>query len=140
MLSVYAHAGFVYEFVLSEFAVKRAQLELVQLEGEPWAHFLEVCSRAIGEELVAVVSEEYEVSLVVESHDLPPVEVRVLREQCCQHATYSLAGHSIEVIHYQFRWVIMTCGSSMIRNVLIQLHAANSECSSGPLGQVRNYQ
>jgi hypothetical protein len=62
------------------FFVKGPDLKAVQLQSESRAHLLQVGTRAIFVELVPVVPEKDEVSLVVHRDHAAGLEVRLLRD------------------------------------------------------------
>ena len=100
--------------------VEGAQLQGVQFERETGTYFLQMRTRAIFVELVPVMSEENEVSLVVQRDNPAVAQLGGLREQTGKHAPDSMAEHRVEVIHDQFG---MDLGRrcSVIQNVLAQL-------------------
>ncbi len=75
----------------------------MQLESESRPAFLQICSLAVGRELVAVVAEEDEVALVVHGDHSPSVEVRRLWEQGCQHTPNAVTRHRVEVVQDKLR-------------------------------------
>lgn len=70
----------------------------MELESEARADLLQVCATAVFCELVAVVTEENEVALIVEGDYSSPVEVRGLGEKSCEHTPDTVAGHGVEVV------------------------------------------
>jgi len=89
----------------------------MKFERETRADLLQVRSGAILIELVSVMANEYEVSLVVEGHYSSLFKLRVLREQTCNHATDSVSEHRIEVIKNQLRGDLLHVGvRSVVRN------------------------
>lgn len=73
----------------------------MKLKGEPRADFGQVGPCAVGVELVTVMAEEDEVSLVVPGADSSLLELRVLRKQTGDHSAEARTQHSIKVVHYQ---------------------------------------
>ena len=74
----------------------------MQLQSEAGSYLLQACPRTVFVELVAVVAEENEVSLVVHGDDSTSLQVGHLREQRGQHASDSVSKHRVEVVHDQF--------------------------------------
>ena len=70
----------------------------MQLERKSGTDLREPRTRAVGVELVPVVPEEDEVSLVVPGDDPALLKLRVLRKQAGQHAAQARAQHRVEVV------------------------------------------
>ena len=77
----------------------------MQLQCESWPYLLQISSLPVLRELIPVVSEEYEISLVMECDHCPAHEVRRLREQSSKHPADSVTGHGVEVVQDQLRVV-----------------------------------
>jgi len=135
LLAVDAIFGLVDEFELAVLLVERAQLQRVQLQGEPRSHFLQVSARTVLVELVPMVSEEDEISLVVHGYDSSSFQVGHLREQRCHHAANSVTEHRVEVVQNQF-WLRVTWGSAVVHNLVSQLEPGHAERGRGSLWQV----
>ena len=101
LLPVDSHLRLVYELVLSELAVQSSQLQRMQLQCESWPYLLQIISLPVLRELIPVVPEEYEISLVIECDHCPAHEVRRLREQSSEHPSDSMASHGVEVVQDQ---------------------------------------
>lgn len=101
---------------------------------------MQVSAGTVRHELIAMIPEEDEVTLVMEGDNLPSVEVGVLGEECYEHTTDALTCHCVEVVHDQLWWVVMTSGASVVGNVISQLYTADAECRSGSLWQMRDDQ
>ncbi len=94
------HIFFVLPLKLAKLGVHDALLDADKLHCEARAYFLDV-STLLSLNHVAVVSEEYEVTLIVHGDDTPPVEVRGLREQRGQRTTNSQSKAGGKVVEDQ---------------------------------------
>ena len=57
--------------------------------------------------LISMVSEEYKVSLIVESDNLTTFELRIMREERRKHPAYSLTESCVKVVQY-YLWYVRT--------------------------------
>lgn len=129
MLSVDTHSRFVDELILSKLRVQSTKLKGVKFESEARAAFLEVGTRSIFGKLITMMSEENEITLVVECEDLATSEGGVLREESGYHAAYAMTCHGVEVVENQLWVVIMACWSSMIWYLFSQFDSRHAESS-----------
>ena len=51
---------------------------------------------------IPMLSEEYEISLVVECHHPPPLKLRVVREHGSQRTPYRVTQPRVEVVEHEF--------------------------------------
>ena len=49
-----------------------------------------------------MLSEEYEISLVVECHHPPPLKLRIVREHGGQRTPYRVTQPRVEVVEHEF--------------------------------------
>lgn len=89
-----------------------------------------MCSGAVVIELVSVVAEEDEVSLVMPCYHSSLLESWILREQTRNESAHSGAQHCVEIIEDQLWCHHFTVVSSMIWNVCVELDSAHSESRS----------
>lgn len=106
----------------------------MQFERESRPAFLEVGTTPVRQELIPVVPEEDEVSLVVECHHFAPVEVRFLGEEARKHSAHSVSHLCVEVVQDQLGVVVR--GVSVVGDLVPQLNARYSVGGGGSLGQV----
>ena len=88
----------VYPFILSEFRVKGSFLQRPELESETRTEFLQTAALVVFAELVAVVSHEDEVTLVVEGHHATTLKLRVVREESLKHSTHRQAQSGVKIV------------------------------------------
>jgi len=100
--------------------IQGAQLQTVQFQCEPRSNFLQRRATSILVELVAMVTEEYKVTLIVHGDHAPAPKVWDLREEGGQHSADAAAKLCVEVIHDELR-VGFAWGCTVIRNFLSQL-------------------
>ena len=98
LFAIYSHARFVYELILTEFAVKGAQLQRLQFKSETRATLLEVSSRTILIEFITMMSKENEISLIMKSDHTASNKIGRLREKSSQHSSYSVTSHRVKII------------------------------------------
>lgn len=93
------------------------------------ADFLEPGSLALLIKNVSVPAHKDKVSLVVECHDLPPRELRDVREEGNKEPAYSMAQARAKVVQDQFRR--MRAGAAVVVDLLVQPNTGQLEDSRG---------
>ena len=88
----------VYPFILSEFRVKGSFLQRPELESETRTEFLQTAALVVFAELVAVVSHEDKVTLVVEGHHATTLKLRVVRKESLEHSTHRQAQSGVKIV------------------------------------------
>mmetsp|Transcript_2214 Transcript_2214/g.4967 ORF Transcript_2214/g.4967 Transcript_2214/m.4967 type:complete len:246 (-) Transcript_2214:513-1250(-) len=97
----------VLPFIFAVLRIERAELQRLELEREARAKLLQahghVALARIVLKDVAVVPEKDEIALVVHRDYLPPLELRVVREQAREHAAEPMAQPGGEIVQDQLR-------------------------------------
>ena len=108
----------------------------MELQGEPRAHFAQVCPRAISVKLVAMMPEEDEVSLIMPGDHTSFFQLRVLGEQTGDEATDTVTQHGVKVVHYELGRDHHAVVCAVVLDVLVQFHARNTEDGSRSFRQM----
>mmetsp|Transcript_37755 Transcript_37755/g.43394 ORF Transcript_37755/g.43394 Transcript_37755/m.43394 type:complete len:218 (-) Transcript_37755:184-837(-) len=85
-----------------------------------------------------MMSEEYEVSLVVQGYHLLSFEIWSLRKQCSQHSSDSMTNPGVKVVQYQL-WVSLH-GVSMIKQLFVAFDIRDSKGRSWAFWQMTKNQ
>ena len=97
-------------------------------------------TRAVLLELVPMVSEKYEVTLIMPGDDSSLFELGVLRKQTGNHSAKSRAQHGVKVVQNQFGSYFVHAGvGSMVLDLAVQFDARNSERGCWSLWKMTQY-
>ena len=67
---------------------------------------------------VSMMSEKYEISLIVECNDSPSLKLRILREERCKQTTNLDTDFGVKIVEYQLRY--MFGSNSVVFYVLLE--------------------
>lgn len=83
-------------------------------------------------------SQKYVISLVMQRHNLPPIQLRLWREQGPEEVSCEKTEGSAEVVEYELGHVV--CGVTVSGHLLALHPVADGEVEGGPLGEVYDRQ
>mmetsp|Transcript_10647 Transcript_10647/g.21069 ORF Transcript_10647/g.21069 Transcript_10647/m.21069 type:complete len:202 (-) Transcript_10647:435-1040(-) len=117
----------MYPFKLTAFSIERPFLQHFQFQGEPWPTLLQSSPNSWRHNLfhlpiglflnfllillfkyIPMMSEKYEISLIMERHHSPAFKCWILTEEGCKHPSNPMSQHCIKIIEHKL-WFMRRC-------------------------------